>query len=349
MKKRMIASLLALTFAIPAAWAQDPNAVRFSGFGTGALTWTDTNDAEFARGGQARGAGKSPRTGVDSNLGLQADYRVNDWLSFTGQGLVSKETEDDYGADLAWAFAKVKLSDQWSVRVGRVGLPVFMISDYRHVGYANTMLRPPQEVYNQIPVSHMDGGDVTWQQTYGDTNISASFSVGRNKTDMATITREHAVNFVVEHGPLTLRVGQVDGQLALKVPVTLPDGRTVVANLPKRRVWFDSVGAMFDWNNIVLASELAKTHNSVGISRSWYAMAGYRFGKVLPYYNHSSTTGAYPQSTDSVGLRWDAFSSAAIKFQVDRVDPQAKGYFVNVKPGFRGPVTVAAVAIDFVF
>jgi len=106
---------------------------------------------------------------------------------------------------------------------------------------------------------------------------------------------------------------------------------------------------MLDWKNIVLQAEIAKTHNTVGISRSWYAMAGYRFGKVLPYYNHGSTTGAYPQSTNSLGLRWDAFRSADIKFQIDRVDPQNKGYFMNAKPGFRGPVTVGAIAIDFVF
>jgi len=232
MKKRMIASLLALPLAVPAAWAQDSNTVRVSGFGTGALTWADTDDAQFARFGQASGAGKSPRTGVDSNLGLQADYRVNDWLSFTAQGLVSKEGADDYGAELGWAFAKVKLSDQWSVRVGRVGLPVFMISDSRFVGYANTMLRPAQEVYNQIPVSHLDGGDVTWQQSYGDTTVSVSFSVGRNKTDLGTITSEHALNLVVEHGPLTLRVGQVDGKLALTIPVALPGGQTTKVTLP---------------------------------------------------------------------------------------------------------------------
>ncbi|WP_308789183.1 hypothetical protein [Telluria antibiotica] len=313
------------------------------------LTWADTDDAQFARAGQASGAGKSPRTGVDSNLGLQADYRVNDWLSLTGQGLVSKDGADDYGADLSWAFAKVKLSDQWSVRVGRVGMPVFMISDYRHVGYANTMLRPAQEVYNQIPVSHLDGGDITWQQNYGDTSVSASFSVGRNKTDQATITSEHAVNFVIEHGPLTLRAGQVDGKLTLTVPVTLPGGKTSMVTLPARRVWFDSAGAMLDWNNIVLQTEVAKTHGLVGISRSWYAMAGYRFGKVLPYYNHSSTTGVSAQSTNSIGMRWDAFRSADIKVQIDRVDPQTTGFFVNAKPGFRGPVTVGAVAIDFVF
>jgi hypothetical protein len=80
-------------------------------------------------------------------------------------------------------------------------------------------------------------------------------------------------------------------------------------------------------------------------------MAGYRFGNLLPYYNHGMTTGAHAQDSDSIGLRWDAFRSAAIKVQVDRIRPDAKGngLLVNVKPGFHGPVTAGAVAIDFVF
>ena len=45
------------------------------------------------------------------------------------------------------------------MRVGRVGLPVFMISDYRNVGYANTMLRPPAEMYSQVPINSIDGVD----------------------------------------------------------------------------------------------------------------------------------------------------------------------------------------------
>jgi hypothetical protein len=141
MKKRIIASALALSFAVPCAFAQD--AVRISGFGTGALTWTNTDKAEFGRPNQASGATKGVTTGVDSNFGVQADYAVNSWLSVTGQGLVRKDAQDDFGADLAWAFAKARVSDDVAIRVGRMGVPAFMISDYRNVGFANTMLRPP--------------------------------------------------------------------------------------------------------------------------------------------------------------------------------------------------------------
>ena len=125
MNKQFIAALLAMPLALSSAFAQEAEgpSVKVSGFGTGALTWTNTNEAEFGRPNQATGAKKNPRTGVDSNLGLQADVAINNWLSFTGQGLVRRDAEDNYGAELGWAFAKAKLNDQFSVRVGRIGLP----------------------------------------------------------------------------------------------------------------------------------------------------------------------------------------------------------------------------------
>ena len=49
-------------------------------------------------------------------------------------------------------------------------------------------------------------------------------------------------------------------------------------------------------------------------------------------------------------MRWDFASSVALKAQIDRVKPKnGNGLFVNAKPGFTGPVTVGAVALDFVF
>ena len=106
-------------------------------------------------------------------------------------------------------------------------------------------------------------------------------------------------------------------------------------------------------------------------------MLGYRYGKITPYYYYGNikqdvprtydglpTTGplagltaavngvakAALQSTNAVGVRWDFHKSAALKVQVDHVMPKdGNGAFINAKPGFKGPVNVYAVGIDFVF
>jgi len=313
MNEPIIASVLALPLALSSAFAQEAEGptVKIRGFGTGALTWTDTNDAEFARPNQAAGAKKSPRTGVDSNLGLQADIGINSWLSFTGQGLVRHDADDNYGAELAWAFAKAKINDQFSVRVGRIGLPAFMISDYRNVGYANTFLRPPVEMYSQVPFNSVDGIDATYQHSFGDTTVTGQLAYGRTSADVAVGLRAKgkditALNLVAEHGPFTARIGRVDAKITITGSSSLNaliGGLRMAGagyNLPQlttmgneldatdKKASFTSVGLGMDWNNIVAQSEFAKrkTDSYVNDTTSWYLMGGYRIGKVLPYVIH---------------------------------------------------------------
>jgi hypothetical protein len=144
---------------------------------------------------------------------------------------------------------------------------------------------------------------------------------------------------------------------------------------------FTSLGFGMDWKNIVLQAEYGKRKTSsltVADTTSWYTMAGYRIGKFLPYVNHASarqdsartvaglpmvgpfiplTLGANSfaaqapiQTSNSIGVRWDFYKSAALKVQFDRFSPEnGPGTFVNAKPTFTGPVNVFAAAIDFVF
>lgn len=417
MNKTIIALALAAPLLAQSVHAEDNialPAITVSGFGTLAVTKSNTDAAQFARPNQSAGAGKSFRTGVDSNLGLQGSANINSWLSATAQGLVRKDGEDDYGAELSWAFLKAKINDNLSVRVGRMGLPVFMISDYRNVGFANFMLRPPAEVYAQVPLNNIDGIDATWQRSFGETTVSAQLAFGRANNDISSSTRPlHlettnlvALNLVAEHGPVTVRFGRADGKLTLNDSTslnTLLSGlRSAGAgyrlatlspladnlSLDHKKASFTSAGLTMDWNNIVVQTEYAKrkTDSYVNDTDSWYVMAGYRIGRVLPYFNHAETKSVghvtntvpsacpagYPaactptvralsagvdvlsspvkQSTDTIGVRWDFHTSLALKAQIDRVRPSGNaGLLVRATPGFTGPVTVGAVALDFVF
>lgn len=313
MNKQILAAVLAMPLALSSAFAQEAEGptVKVSGFGTGALTWTNTDQAEFGRPNQASGAKKDPRTGVDSNLGLQADVTVNSWLSLTGQGVVRKDAEDDFGADLTWAFAKARLNDEVSLRIGRTGLPVFMISDYRNVGYANTFLRAPNEMYSQVPFESVDGVDLTWQHGFGDTTVTGQIGYGRAKGKLAYGLEAEgkqvlSLNVVAEHGPFTLRFGRTDAKVTVTGSTSLAGlltnlrGAGAAYNLPQltsfaneldprdKDASFTSLGLGMDWNNIVLQSEFAKrkTDTYVNDTTSWYVMGGYRIGKVLPYVIH---------------------------------------------------------------
>jgi hypothetical protein len=129
---------------------------------------------------------------------------------------------------------------------------------------------------------------------------------------------------------------------------------------------FEGLGFLVDHSNILVQAEFARRYDSLyqfaANSTGWYAMGGYRFGKVLPYVSYASTTKSTPyyaiyalslnQDTQAVGVRWDAFKSADLKFQFERVDPKGTTgiSFTGATPGFGNrDVNVVSLTLDFVF
>lgn len=407
-------ALLVLPLAISSAYAEEGDGFptfTFSGFGTAALTKSNSDNAEFVRPNQVTGVTTNAKNSVDSNFGFQATAKFNDMFSFTGQGLVRKIVTDDFSAELAWAFAKIKISDNVSVRAGRFGLPVYMISEYRSLGYASTMMRPPVEMYSQVPLESADGADIIYQASFGDTSFTGQLALGQTEQDFSAgysgkFTKMSAINLVAENGPFTFRFGRVDTTInvdnyaglnsvvgGLRAFSANPGleaafGLKAAANqieLKDAKGSFTSLGMSLDWKNVIAQAEYGKRkidRLSIADTSSWYTMIGYRIGKFTPYFNHASvkkdsanfiaglpTSGALPaqllavtngansvasngsnQTSNSIGLRWDFYKSAAFKMQLDRFSPgPGSGTFTKAKPGFTGPVTVFAAGVDFVF
>ncbi len=302
--------------SVPVQAADEPSAISVSGYGTVAATKSSTDDGRFARPGQGTGVGKDARLDVDSNFGVQGTATLNSMFSTTGQLLFRKNARDAPDVALGLAFVKAKLTDSLSVRAGRIALPVFMISDYRYVGYASTMLRPPNEEYSQVPIDSLDGIDAIYQHTFGDTTLTGQFGVGTSSTkigngsdNVVTVKakRVMVVNITAEHGPLTLRVGRADTRISLNDLAALNGfldtlrlvgaGFQIPAlpaladalEISDKKASFTSVGLALDWKDIVIQSEFAKRRADfyVGDTTSGYLMAGYRIGKFLPFYSYA--------------------------------------------------------------
>ncbi|MBB3119273.1 porin [Pseudoduganella violacea] len=313
-KQLLVASVLAAVGLMQAQAATlGDDKLSISGFGTLGVAKSNTDDAQFARYNQAVGVADSPRIGLDSNLGLQASYQFSDQLSGTMQVLTRKNTSPQFTTDLTWAFLKYKINDETSVRLGRVVLPAFLISDYQNVGYANTMMRPPIEMYGQAPIENVDGVDVNWQHGFGDTNVTVQAFVGKSRGKLfiptgGGIVAKHqspAAGFSIsaERGPFTVRFGHVQGKIQSDgiVPInTLTNtlngiGFTQLADdltlKERKRIAFTSLGLTMDWNNIVLQAEYAQRRAKQAVyipdTNAWYVMGGYRIGKVLPYFAHA--------------------------------------------------------------
>jgi len=322
----------------------------FSGFGTVGVVRTNTDQAQFGRDRQSYGGADTNATAnVDSNLGLQATATVNKWLSGTVQLLtIKRTTEDHLTTEAEWGFVKVVPMQGLSVRGGRLAVPMFLVSDSRNIGYANNWLRAPNEVYGLVSFRRLQGFDVSYQMPIGSTTLTMTALTGTSVTKYGTthfnMKDVRGANLQLETDWATFRVGKVEAKYD-----------TVAAPAYS----FTGVGVSVDHNNIVAQAEyVQKRAPTVTFAEAdgWYAMGGYRYAAFLPYVSHASTkpktvqpsNTSGTQKTTAVGLRWDAFKSAALKFQLEHIDTAGtKG--VSFSGPVSSPVTAASASVDFVF
>ncbi|MES2153476.1 MAG: porin [Pseudomonadota bacterium] len=308
-------SMLALAAMASAAYGQSLGSgdLSIGGFGTLGVARTNTDLAQFVRYNQAEGVTTKEGIGTDSNLGLQATYKFDPTFSATAQVLTRKNTSPTFTTDLTWAFVKARINDDFSARLGRIALPVFMISDYQNVGYSNTMIRPPIELYGQVPVEAADGADLSYQHSFGDTTVSGQAIAGTSKGKLFVAAGGGSVahyrapmvalSMSVENGPLLVRFSHLrtkfgsddfsalNGLVNTLSSVGFAQLGKDMAIAGGKKIEFTAIGATLDWHNIMMQGEFGARRSKEPVyvpdNNAWYLMAGYRVGKFLPYYTHS--------------------------------------------------------------
>lgn len=167
--RRLLLSLFicpVILFCAAETKAQEPKEPRFrlSGFGTLDVTSAGTKQAgyhnEFSHAGQFGGA--SIFSG--SVAGLQLDADLLPKLSATVQGVVKERTKQDLFNFLDWAFLRYQATPNTVIRAGRMGTDLYMLSEYRNVGFAYLWTHPVIEFYMPISFSHFDGFDLKYSR-----------------------------------------------------------------------------------------------------------------------------------------------------------------------------------------
>lgn len=185
-----IAAMAACSSALAGGYTSPDGKFSLSGFGTLGAVTTDNDDVRFQYPGQADGAQKSPNLGVDSKIALQGTYKFLSTVSATAQVMSKQNAEGDYTPNFEWIFAKWQATPGLSFRAGRTAAPLFMISDFREVGYANVFVRPPLEVYGQVPYSSVDGADATLQHSFGPVTLTGQLWGGTAKNKYGSLAAD---------------------------------------------------------------------------------------------------------------------------------------------------------------
>lgn len=157
------------------AEADETEPLRWRGFMTTAVTWTDGKD-EYP-GGIERMPNYTDLSKVALNLSKDLDHDWNVAAQFIGANHGAAPVQVD------WAFASWRPSEHLSLRIGHLKLPTWLLSDYPDVGRYYPWVRPPIEIYQLNPIRSFSGSGVTFTALQrGDFAVTADFTAGGIKS-----------------------------------------------------------------------------------------------------------------------------------------------------------------------
>lgn len=308
--------------------ADDDMRWSVKGFGTFGFAGTDSDDLGFYRSiTQTQDVTNSWGISTDSRLGLQVDLKINNSLHAAVQWVARDHAGDFFEQNLDWAFLRWDINDRTNIRVGRIGADVFLLSDYRNVGYAYPWMRPPHEFYSHLAVNHADGFDFSHKIYFDDDLLTLkvfagySFnqvpSIGSETIDLESPVVGGILKF--ESGNWTTRAGFAYLRLLTDVPneqlvnilnsplinTGIPGIKQVIPDLSLKNtnVHYYSFGSIFDngsWLAYAEASYLNSETNYFPDSVSGYLSIGKRISNVTLYslfgINHSFQKDVYVPS-----------------------------------------------------
>ncbi|HMN44144.1 MAG TPA: hypothetical protein PKE27_06220 [Povalibacter sp.] len=310
MRPRIPAVALAVAAALPSlAAAVD---FSYSGFSTAAYAQTDTDLAQVGYVGQPEGIDEDGSFKADSKLGVQVTARFNDMFSATVQGVAYTDLTSNWEPHLDWAYIKFQPVSNLSARVGYMRAPTFMFSDSVFIGYANSWIRTPMEVYNLTPVYQLRGADLLWRQSVGAVTVSVQPYYGDSELeagDPATtvdVKEWYGLAASAEMGSFMVRAGYgrqkldtVNAQLAGVIDqlrmlagmgcagcATDADGLDPTSS-PYEYLDF---GLQFDNGTNLAIVEYGKRESGQYVApdmHSAYATYGHRFGSLMPYATYA--------------------------------------------------------------
>ncbi|HWQ08644.1 MAG TPA: hypothetical protein VN436_06050 [Holophaga sp.] len=297
--------------------------LKVGGFGTLGLVWNDTDQAEFARDtAQPDGVKRDIKGQVDSRLGVQVDGRLADNLRATLQVVSKYRYDGSYRPDVTWAFAGWNPRPEVEFRAGRLGIESFMNADSRDVGYSYLWVRPPVECFGIIPITRMNGVDLTGTFPMG-TNATLRLkgfygSVAQEQVPLEgypdlDLAGDRILGVIAEAQSLSWRWRLAYARFKIRRGFSSPIGDVpayldTFANLlgdPRLRETAsaaDFKGATLQWYSLGCAYENGPFQvqamlnhldsDRLSIPPSWagFASLGYRVGHLVPYVIWSRIT-----------------------------------------------------------
>lgn len=324
----LVAALIGCGALCGTAAAQSMPELKFSGFGTVAAVHSSEDKADFVGSRfQPNGVGYTNEWSLapDSKLAGQVNAVFNNQFSAVVQLVSQHNSDNSWTPKIEWANVKFQATPELGLRLGRIALPVFQLSESRFVGYGMPWVRPPVEVYFTSPITSSDGADATYRSQFGSVNNSLQVYYGSSKVKLPANGEVESnpgwgINDSVEFGSFSLRAGYNSLNVTLDsagltqlvggfttlgnslAQVPLPSFQASSAQAlaaastysPKDiKLSMIVLGATYDPGDWFVMSEAIdiKGEGLLANKTAWYLSGGYRFGSVTPYVTYASVKG----------------------------------------------------------
>jgi hypothetical protein len=303
----IVAMLVSPLGAYAAGYDTSPSIFSFSAFGTLGVVHSSEDKADFTASPLAPdgpGFTDAWSPDVDSRLGVQVMARFTPQLSAMLQVISEQRYNDSYTPHVEWANIAYQPIPELSLRVGRIVLPTFLISDSRKVGYANPWVRPPVEVYSLSPIFDSDGAYVSYKVHLGEVvntvvGTYGQTSFGYPQGGQFTVKRLRVIADTLEYGSATLHIAYQASSYTYRTVDPLFDGLRQFGpqgvaladkySLDDKLGQVITAGALYDPGKWFVTGEWGQRnlHSAGGEAIAWYVSGGYRLNKFTPYLTYS--------------------------------------------------------------
>ncbi|TMN91365.1 hypothetical protein CWB72_06870 [Pseudoalteromonas phenolica] len=265
-----------------------------------------------------------------SSLGLQTDIVLHPDFDFVGQVIYRGQKHITLDDTLSLAFLRYKPTPSWEVRVGRTLLDLYLLTEYRDIGFAYPWSKVPTEIYGLLPYRSLDGADFIYFISKGALDYRVKLFTGESTSNIA-LDNENVELTIDDVIGLSVELSQFDWTLSLKhtqaktknnistmtsiiaglqqIPKQIWPDKTQFINdfsLVNKTAYFSSAGLKYDIGAFTFLTELAHLRSDssvVSAVKSGYISSTYNFDKGQVFYTYAIAKSKTSEFNDAVNIQ----------------------------------------------
>ncbi len=234
--------------------------------------------------------------------GFQINAKIFEGTEFVYQVILEADDEatDDFDTRTEWMYLKQDLGAGFNTQIGRIRLPAFMDSEVLYVAQTYPWVKAPVEIYDLLPVNHIDGISVNQRSFAGDWTIDTKvvlWGQSKDDSDGYSLSLDDTYGIAVDafyeglqlHAALLMATEIIDINVGAGDVDAIPNGMNQEY---EDDLLHAVIGARYDDGTVYTSAEYVNISADKGVvdeTEAYNLTFGWYFGDFLPYISYSST------------------------------------------------------------